>query len=73
MNTTITSANKLKFVGHSHHKIGLYEAVLWWPRWGAVIEATGEEVLRINPLRLEPAELGALGGIIAICHSVSLK
>jgi hypothetical protein len=73
MNTTITSVNKLKFVGHSNHKIGLYEAGLWSPRWGAVIEATGEEVLRINPLRLEPAELGASGGIITIRQSVSLK
>ena len=48
----LTTDNKLKFGDIGHQKFGLYEAGFSSPSCGATIEATGEEVLRINPLCL---------------------
>ena len=57
----LTSDNKLKFGDIGHQKFELYEAVFRSPSCGATIEATGEEVLRINPLQPEPEAPGRLG------------
>ena len=54
----LTSDNKLKFGDIGHQKFEIYEVVFWSPNCGATIEATGEEVLRINPIHSEPEASG---------------
>lgn len=52
------SDNKLKFGDVGHQEFELYEAVFSSPSCGATIEATGEEVLRINLLQPDPEAPG---------------